>query len=152
MKLILALCVFMSGLAFPFQAGMNAQLRATLGNGLLGALANFLVGFITLTLVVLVCRVPFPSAASFSQVPAWAWCGGMLGAFFVTVAAIAARDLGALPILVLVILGQALGSLFVDHFGVMGYPVRPISLAKITACILLIVSVVLVKYADGGAR
>ena len=133
-------------------AKLNAQLRATLGNGLLGALVNFLVGFFTLTLVVLACRVPMPSAASFTQVPAWAWCGGMLGAFFVTVATIAARDLGALPILVLVILGQALGSMFVDHFGLMGYPVRPISLVKVTACVLLIMSVVLIKYADSAPR
>jgi transporter family-2 protein len=52
----------------------------------------------------------------------------------------------------LVILGQALGSVLVDHFGFLGYPVRPISPVKIFACVLLIASVLLVKFADGVQR
>jgi transporter family-2 protein len=152
MKLVLALCVFLSGLSLPFQAGMNAQLRASLGHGLLGALVNFLVGVVSLFLVLLIFRVPAPSFASIASIPAWAWGGGILGAFLVAVATFAARDLGALPILMLVILGQALGSVLVDHFGLMGYPVRPISPAKILACVLLIASVLLVKFADAAPR
>lgn len=132
--------------------GMNSQLRETLGNGLLGALANFIVGAVVLALLVLACRVPLPSVASLSQVPVWAWFGGVLGAALVTAATIAARDLGALPILVLGILGQALGSMLVDHYGWAGYPVRPISLAKITACVLLLISIALVKYADSAPQ
>ncbi len=152
MKLVLALCVFLSGLTIPFQAGMNAQLRASLGHGLLGALVNFLVGVVSLTMVLVICRVPAPSFASVLAIPGWAWCGGVLGAFLVAVATFAARDLGALHILALLLLGQALGALLVDHFGWMGYPVRPISLPKIVACVLLIVSILLVKFADAAPR
>jgi len=152
MKFLLALGVFLTGFALPFQMGMNAQLRETLGNGLLGALANFIIGSLALALLVLAFRVPLPSLASISQTPGWAWFGGILGALLVIAATFAARELGALPILVLGLLGQAIGSILVDHYGWAGYPVRPISLAKITACVLLVVSVFLVKYADSATR
>jgi transporter family-2 protein len=137
-----------AGLGVAFQTGMNAQLRASFGSGLLSALVSFSVGLIALVLLVLLSRTPWPSGVAFAQIPPSAWCGGLLGAFFIAVAAICARDLGAGFFIIMVTFGQVLGSILIDHYGLLGMPVRPVSIAKISACALLITSVALLSFSE----
>jgi transporter family-2 protein len=131
---------------------MNGQLKASLGHGLASAWLNFLVGTATLTVAMVVLRVPVPSVSALVSVPWWAWAGGVLGAFFILMNMFAARELGAVSIVVLVLAGQALGSLLVDHLGLMGLPVRPASMTRMVACVLLFVGVVLLQLGDSPSR
>jgi transporter family-2 protein len=141
MKFLLALCALLAGLGIAAQTGMNAQVRASLGSGILGAVASFSVGLLTLLLITFVGRIPFPSAGSLAEVPTWAWFGGVFGAFFIVVITVSARELGAVPLLVLVTLGQVVGSVVLDHYGLLGMPVRPVSMMKLAACAMLVASV-----------
>jgi transporter family-2 protein len=148
MKFVMALFVLLAGLGVAFQTGMNAQLRASFGSGLLSALVSFTVGLLGLIAMVLLCRVSWPSGVALTAIPLWAWFGGLLGAFFIAVAAFCARDLGAGFFVILVTLGQIVGSVLIDHYGLVGMPVRPISFAKISACVLLVASVALLSFSE----
>ena len=148
MKFVMALFALLAGLGIAIQTGMNAQLRASFGSGLLSALVSFAVGLLGLLAMVLLSRTPWPSGVAFSQVPLWAWFGGLLGAFFIAVASICARDLGAGFFIIMVTFGQVIGAILIDHYGLMGMPVRPVSFAKISACALLITSVALLSFSE----
>jgi len=145
MKIFLSAIVVLVGALTAVQSGMNAQLRHSLGSGVLGAAINFTVGTAILWCLIVLARIPVPSLSQASQVPWWAWVGGLCGATIVTVITIAARDLGALPIAVLTVAGGLLMSIVLDHFGWFGFPVRPFTLAKLAGCVLLVVSLVLFK-------
>ena len=144
----MALFALLAGLGIAIQTGMNAQLRASFGSGLLSTLVSFAVGMLALLAMVLLSRTPWPSGVAFSQIPLWAWFGGLLGAFFIAVASICARDLGAGYFLILVTFGQILGSILIDHYGLTGMPMRPVSFAKISACALLLASVAVFSFAE----
>lgn len=145
MKLVLALAVAFAGALTAVQLGMNAQLRHSFGHGILGALVNFTVGTVLLACIVAAARIPLPSMAAVTQVPAWAWLGGACGAFLVTIGAIAGRELGALYIGALLVTGQLLMGLVLDHFGWFGFPVKPFTLAKLCGCVLLVISLILFR-------
>ncbi len=145
MKVLLMVAVMVAGGLTAVQAGMNAQLRHSFGHGILGALTNFLIGSAALLTLVVVARVPFPSWATIGEVPRWAWLGGLCGAALVTSITVAARELGALYIAALLLVGQLAMSVVLDHYGWFGFPVRPFTYAKLAGGVLLVVALVLFK-------
>lgn len=145
MKILLSLLVAMVGALTAVQIGMNSQIRASLGHGLLGAAVNFTVGTLALWGVVVLVRVPLPSVSQAAQVPWWAWLGGVCGACIVTVITITGRELGALPILLLTVVGSLFMSIVLDHFGWLGFPIRPFTWAKLVGCVLLVISLILFR-------
>ena len=143
MQTVLAVIVVLAGASTVVQTAMNAQIRVGLGHGLLGAGVNFMVGLATLAAIIFVMRVPLPSVHMLAQVPTWAWFGGVFGAFFVASLTFAGWELGAVMVVVLVVTGQLIASLVMDHFGWLGYPVRPISVSRVLGSILLVIALVL---------
>jgi transporter family-2 protein len=145
MKLFPAVMAFVAGLLAVVQVAMNAQLRASFGHALVASAFNFAVGLASLVGVVLLLRLPLPSATQVLATPTWAWLGGMLGATFVAILAFASRDLGALFAIGLVVAGQMVASIAVDHYGLLGFPVRPFSYAKLLGCAMFVAGLVLMR-------
>jgi transporter family-2 protein len=145
MQIALIIAVVLAGAATALQTGMNAQLRDSLGHILTSMAANFSVGLLSILLMIVALQVPMPSSTAISQTPAWAWFGGIIGAFLVGSLAYASRDLGMLLTIGLLIAGQAIGSALLDHYGVMGYQARPFNLSKLLACLMLLGGVLLLK-------
>jgi transporter family-2 protein len=57
-----------------------------------------------------------------SRIPWWAWFGGMLGMIYVGTAIIISPKIGVAPMLSMVIAGQMVASLLIDHFGLLHAP------------------------------
>jgi transporter family-2 protein len=53
--------------------------------------------------------------------------------------------LGAATVLALIVVGQMLGALAFDHFGLLGLPQHPASLARLAGAAFLLFGVVLVR-------
>jgi transporter family-2 protein len=134
-----------AGLGLTLQVGMNAQLRKVLDSANLAALISFLVGTLTLVLLIVVTRTPLPDREALAGIPVWAWFGGVLGAFYVASTTVVAVELGATTLLALALLGQLAGALVVDHYGWMGLPVNPLTGTRIAGVALLGVGVWLVS-------
>jgi bacterial/archaeal transporter family-2 protein len=135
---------FVSGLLLTVQVGLNAALRNAFGSPGIAALANFLVGTLGLCAYVLITRAEWPTRSVLAGAPAWAWFGGLLGAFYVASSVVVGPRLGAAALLALTVLGQLVASLVVDQFGWLGFPQHPFTLARLAGAVLLLVGVVLI--------
>ena len=135
---------FVAGLALTIQVGINSTLRRGLGNPTTATLVSFLVGTVGLALFLLLTRATLPTKAAIASVPTWAWFGGLVGAFYVATTVIVGPRLGSATLLALVVLGQLLAALVIDHYGWIGFPEHPISTLRIVGAILLFVGVLLI--------
>jgi transporter family-2 protein len=139
MQLILYFVTFIAGLLLTVQIGLNATLGRAAGNLRFAVFMNFLVGLIGLiTYFAAGGFGPWPSREGLAAVPLWAWFGGLLGAFYVTVATLAGPRIGAAALLALTVFGQLIASLLVDQFGWLGFQVQPISATKLVGAALLL--------------
>jgi len=132
------------GAGLVVQVGMNSTLRSLLGSPIVAALISFLVGSLALAVYAGLARTPLPLRAQLGAVPAWAWLGGVLGAFYVASSVIVGPRLGAATLLALVVLGQLGTSLHVDHYGWLGFPQHPLNLVRVLGAVLLFGGVLLI--------
>jgi len=123
---------------------MNSTLRSLLGSPIVAALISFLVGSLALAVYAGLARTPLPLRAQLGAVPAWAWLGGVLGAFYVASSVIVGPRLGAATLLALVVLGQLGTSLVVDHYGWLGFPQHPLNFVRVLGAVLLFGGVLLI--------
>ena len=144
MQIGLYALAFVAGLLLTVQVGLNAVLRNAFGSPGLAALANFLVGTVGLFAYVLITRAQWPSRTVLSGAPAWAWFGGLLGAFYVASSVVVGLRLGAAALLALTVFGQLAASLVVDNYGWLGFPQQPFTLARLAGAGLLLVGVILI--------
>jgi bacterial/archaeal transporter family-2 protein len=134
------------GAGLVVQVGMNSTLRSLLGSPIVAALISFLVGSLALAVYAGLARTPLPLRAQLGAVPAWAWLGGVLGAFYVASSVIVGPRLGAATLLALVVLGQLGTSLLVDHYGWLGFPQHPLNLVRVLGAVLLFGGVLLITH------
>jgi bacterial/archaeal transporter family-2 protein len=138
MQLIPYLIAFVAGLMLTVQVGLNSTLGRAVGNVRFAVFANFTVGLAGILLYVVASRDAWPTREDLATVPMWAWCGGLLGAFYVAVATLIGPRIGAAALLALTVFGQLLASVLVDQFGWLGFPTQPISPTKIAGAVLLL--------------
>jgi transporter family-2 protein len=134
-----------AGAMLPFQAGINAQLAVYLGSPLRAALVSFVVGTIVLLAVVALFVRGLPAGERIGAAPWWTWIGGALGAFYVAGSITAAPRLGAVTLIGVILAGQALASLVVDHFGMVGFVEHPATPGRILGLALIAAGVVAVR-------
>jgi len=139
------LLAFVAGFCLPTQAGINTQLNLWTRSAILTATISFAVGTIALTVYALILRVPWPSGDAVTRYPWWIWTGGFLGAFLVASTVVLAPRLGAASMMSLIISGQMFASLFLDHFGWLGYQVHPAGGLRLLGVVLLLGGVVLIR-------
>jgi transporter family-2 protein len=137
--------VFCAGALIATQAGVNAQLARSLGSPVLAATVSFVVGTLALAVWALALYRQWPGKAAALAAPWWAWTGGLLGAVFVLATAALARRLGAATLISVAIAGQITFALVLDHFGLVGFPVRPMSAWRVAGACLLISGTVLIR-------
>ncbi|MEX6501581.1 DMT family transporter [Pseudomonas zhanjiangensis] len=135
---------FIAGACLPLQAGINGQLAKQVSSTLSAALISFLVGSLALLLMVLAQREA-PSLGALKGLTWWHWSGGLLGAFFIFIAAFAGPRIGALLLMTLVLAGQLGMALTLDHFGWAGFREAPISLGKIAGLLLIVAGIWLIR-------
>ncbi|MBA2689574.1 MAG: DMT family transporter [Burkholderiales bacterium] len=139
--LLLALII---GAGVAVQAGINTQLRGYVGHAAFAALASFSIGTLGLLAFSLTLREPWPSFDMMRSGPAWVWLGGLLGAFYVAFAVVIAPKLGAATMFALIIAGQVMMSLLLDHYGWIGFSSHPINAWRVVGALLLIAGVAMV--------
>lgn len=143
--LLAVVCGLFAGAILAAQPGANGTLARRVAHPLHASLISFGSGLAILTLVSILWGV-FPPriVGSVREIPWWAWFGGAIGAVLVTSSLIFAPKTGGLVWLSLVISGQIIAALALDHFGWAGYPQQPVNAQRLLGAILLIVGVLLV--------
>lgn len=142
--LLIAVAIF-AGAILPVQAGLNARMGHIVGQPAVSALISFVVGIVGLLVYMLLSRVPFSAFAAAAHAPTMLWTAGLLGAFYVTAMVLLVPKLGMALSFGLVVAGQMLCSLVMDHYGWLGSPVQPISPLRIVGVVCIVLGVVLVR-------
>ena len=135
-----------AGSCLPTQAGINAQLCSLTRSPVLAAAVSFAVGTLGLILYAAILRVPLPATSGLGGHPWWIWSGGLWGAFFVAATIVLAPKLGAASMVALIVFGQMLTSVVLDHYGLIGYTVQPINMYRLLGLGLIIGGVVLIRW------
>src|SRR5690606_28130816 len=136
--------LLLAGAATALQGPTNARLVTAVGSPLNAAFVSFAVGTVALGLLALAVQTR-PDVAAMKALPWWAWMGGLYGCAFVVSAAWGVPRLGVAPTITVMIAGQLLLSLALDHFGALGVTKQPLSLGRIAGVALVIGGVVLVR-------
>jgi len=142
----LLLFALLVGLLLPLQAGINSQLRLHMGHPLWASLVSFTGGTLALVCLLALNRISLPPVGWLERVPWWQLTGGLLGALFVTAALMLAPRLGAATLVASVVAGQMVGSMVIDHYGIVGYPQHDLSVERIMGMLLVIIGVALIQY------
>ncbi|MDQ9171394.1 DMT family transporter [Oxalobacteraceae bacterium R-40] len=133
-----------AGVAVTLQVGVNSSLRFSLNSPVYAAFFSFAIGTVGLLAYALVTRAPWPTMQNIVKVPAWAWLGGLLGAYYVVTTIVAAPKLGAASLISLVVTTQLCTSLILDHYGLIGFAQHSINMWRVLGALLLIAGVVLI--------
>jgi transporter family-2 protein len=144
-QLLLILFAIIAGAVLPIQAGLNVQLGKSVHQPIFAAFASFLVGTLGLLVYLIILKFDFSSIAQTKTVSPVVWIAGILGAFYVAAVIILAPRLGVALTFVLVVAGQMAISLVVDHFGLLGLPVKQINWHRLLGVAFLMAGVLLIR-------
>lgn len=135
---------FLSGAFLPIQAGLNAKLGKAAESPVHASMISFVVGALILIIYLFVTRQQF-SWAGLKAAPYYVWIGGALGAFYVTVIILAFPKLGPGYTFGLVVAGQMIFSLVLDHFNILVTQPHPISWGRVAGVLLIVSGVIILK-------
>lgn len=138
------LAVVLAGGATALQAPTNAKLMGAAGSPVNAALISFAVGTAALGVVAMILQAK-PDITTARAMPWYVWIGGLYGAIFVVAAAWGVPRLGVALTITLMVAGQLLVGLMLDHFGAFGAPQHPISLGRAAGVALVLAGVLMVR-------
>ncbi len=133
------------GVLVAFGAALNARLRQTLHSAIAAATINFMTGFATLTLLIVLQVMPIPTLDRLLTIPWWMFLGGLLGAVFVTLSTVVVPKLGLTTTTLAVVCSQMVVSLVIDQLGWFNMAPRPINATRIIAITLLVMAIALTQ-------
>lgn len=143
-KIFWIVMAVIAGAFLPMQGSMNSKLAKAGENPVYASMISFTIGVLALVAYILLTSQNV-SWKGLKDAPSYSWLGGVLGAFYVTVIVFAFPKIGPGLTFGLVVAGQLITSMVMEHFQIMGTPHQPISLGRIIGILLIIAGVVAVK-------
>ena len=138
------LAVVLAGGATALQAPTNTKMATAVGSSVNAAFVSFAVGTAALGLLAVALNTR-PDLTAAKSLPWYAWVGGLYGAIFVVAATWGVPRLGVATTITLMVAGQLIISLILDHVGVFGVPRSPVNLTRLAGVALVIGGVLLVR-------
>lgn len=134
-----ALVMLAAGIGIPLLAALNAALGVRLGSPVAAAAILFVVA---LAATLLALALTGPSAVRGAVgAPKHLFAAGLLVAFYVLSVTFIAPHFGVGNAIFFVLLGQLLSAAAIDHFGLFGAQVAPLSLTRAGGIALMAVGV-----------
>jgi len=142
--LLSALAVIVGAL-IPIQAATNAAMSRAIGSVAITSLALFAIGFVVVAAWAIVIREPLPSLETLRHVPAYGYFGGFIVASYVIAITFLAPRLGVGNAIRLVVTGQVVGAVVIDHVGAFGAVVQRLTMGRAIGVVLMIIGIVLAR-------
>ena len=105
-------------------------------------MVSSLVTSTSLAVAILIMRPPLPQM---QMMPIWQYTGGLLGATMLFGSILVGPRLGAATLVALVLAGQLSAAVIFDHFGVLGFSAKAVTLPRIFGIMLICTGVFLVR-------
>lgn len=138
-----ALVMLAAGIGIPILAALNAGLGTRLGSPVAAAAILFIVALLT-TLMVLAIKGG-PALAAVVTAPRHLFLAGLLVAFYILSITIIAPKFGVGNAVFFVLLGQLISAALIDHFGLFGARVSPLSLSRASGIAMMAAGVFLTQ-------
>ena len=133
-----------AGAMIPLNGGFNARLGAAIASPISASMLSFAVGTLLIGAYALATQQGV-SWAGLASAPWYAWLGGVCGAFSLTVIIVTYPKLGPGLGLGLVVAGQLLVALLLEHFGVLVAQPHPISVLRVVGLALVLGGVAMIR-------
>lgn len=144
--LIIALA---AGVALATQSAINTQLaKAMSGEAVIATFISFAVGTIVLFFIAWVKTDLWGNLSTVPSQPWWKLIGGILGAVVVFTTVLLAPKLGITAMLFFIIVGQLITAATIDHFGLIGMPIREVNITKFIGLIIVAFGLVFYFFGD----
>lgn len=144
--LIIALA---AGVALATQSAINTQLaKAMSGEAVIATFISFAVGTIVLFFIAWVKTDLWGNLSAIPSQPWWKLIGGVLGAIVVFTTVLLAPKLGITAMLFFIIIGQLITAATIDHFGLIGMPIREVNITKFIGLIIVAFGLVFYFFGD----
>jgi transporter family-2 protein len=143
-KLLWIVLAFLAGSFLPVQAGINAKLGRAAESPAYAALISFVIGAIVLLIYALMSKQSI-SWQGLKAAPMYAWIGGIFGAFYVTVVLLAFPHLGPGLTFGMIVAGQMLFTVVLEHFNVLVVHHNPMNLPRLIGVLLVIAGAIIIR-------
>ena len=144
--LIIALA---AGVALATQSAINTLLaKAMSGEAVIATFISFAVGTIVLFFIAWVKTDLWGNLSTVPSQPWWKLIGGILGAVVVFTTVLLAPKLGITAMLFFIIVGQLITAATIDHFGLIGMPIREVNITKFIGLIIVAFGLVFYFFGD----
>jgi transporter family-2 protein len=146
MSWLLAPLAILLGAVLTTQVATNTQLGKALANPYIPATVNMASGLIVTMILTWALTSQWPSREMMREAPWYLWpAGGILGVAYLTGNILLAPKLGAGALVALVVAGQLIFSVLLDHFGWFGFEQHPAGVARLAGCSLMVAGVFLIS-------
>jgi len=140
-----ALVVFSAGIGIPLLAALNAALGQRLGSPVAAGLVLFMVALAATGMVFLYSGA---SLGGVTKAPPHLFLAGTLVAFYVLTITWIAPTFGVGNAVFFVLVGQLVSAALIDHFGLFGAPVHPLSAARAGGIAVMAAGVLMTQIAS----
>jgi transporter family-2 protein len=127
---------------------LNGRLGKSMGEALHASVILFGVGFVFCLTVALVLTKSLPQAADLANAKPIEYLGGFIVGFYVISATLLAPRIGLANFIVCAVSAQIIISVVIDHFGLLGAMVRPVSITRLAGIGLLIAGIIVTQISD----
>lgn len=146
MKLIWIVMALLAGAFLPIQAGLNSRMGKAIESPVYASMMSFITGAIAVFIYILLTKQQV-SWAGLKTIPGYTWVAGALGAFYVTTVILAFPRIGPALTFGLVVLGQMVIAVILDHFNILVTHQHSFNIWKLLGILLIVGGVVLVRKA-----
>ncbi|MEU6185309.1 DMT family transporter [Nocardia sp. NPDC047038] len=145
------LFILVGGSLRSAEAGCQNTLMNHMKNMWLCAVISYAVALTGFSIfLALSSKTPWPTLDDVRNMPWWAPFGGLLGGAAVMGMIAVARHVGVATFSALVIVGEMVVAVIMDHFGLMGFEERSASVPRLVACGLITLAIYLMADEPAG--
>jgi bacterial/archaeal transporter family-2 protein len=123
------------------QGAINSRLASYLSHPIHAGFISFSIGLIAILVFMFSFKTGLPSVAQLKAAPGILFIGGFLGSLFILMNIYFVPKIGVVKVVLAVMAGQVIASIFIDHFGWFGVPRQAISMQRIIGACCVIIGV-----------
>ena len=142
---MLFILTFVLGIILCLHLAMNGNVGSIVNNPRMGNALFWVIGAIT---ALLIAMTGWDSEffTRLKEVPLWLLTAGAMGGCLVFAIAWLIPQIGAGPLMIIMLSGQVICGLIFSHYGILGSPVEKLSVIKVIGAIIMVVGVVMATY------
>ena len=137
-----------AGAFIPLIGILNARVGRALGEPIYATVIVFFVAILIALLASVVFGKSSLTTQNLQSLAPFDYGAGLIVAFYVISATVLAPKIGVANFIVMAVSSQILFSLMIDHFGLFGAPVKPISISQLFGAVMLVIGLATTQLAS----